>query len=137
MLTSYSASLISHIMTREYNLPFHSFEEFLEVGTYQLVVEPYSSQIMYFKMSNNSVLREVYQKFIAPIESSLPRTLLDRLEMVCANRKYSAIATERDVLVNLDKLNCTLNKVPNAYLAAAVSFSIQNKSPYREIFKQT
>lgn len=50
MLTSYSASLVSHIMTRVYKLPFNSFEELLEVGTYKLVVEPYSSQLMYFKV---------------------------------------------------------------------------------------
>lgn len=50
MLTSYSASLVSCIMTRVYTLPFHSFEEFLEDGTHQLAVEPYSSQITYFKV---------------------------------------------------------------------------------------
>jgi hypothetical protein len=87
-------------------------------------------------MSDNTVLRQVYGKFIAPIESSLPRTLLERLETVCANGKYSVISTESDVFINLDKLNCTLNKIPNAYIAATVSVAIQKKSPYREIFKQ-
>jgi hypothetical protein len=87
-------------------------------------------------MSDNSVLREVYDRFIAPIEASLPGTLFERLQTVCANRQYSAIATEKDVSKYLEKLNCTLQKVPLAYIAASVSFSIQKKSPYREIFKQ-
>jgi hypothetical protein len=87
-------------------------------------------------MSNNSVLREVYNKSIAPIESSLPSTLLERLQMVCADSRHSAIATESDVFTNWDKLNCTLNKVPTAFIAAAVSFSIQKESPYRHVFKQ-
>lgn len=50
ILTSYSASLISSIMTRVFELPFNSYEELLKIGTYRLAAEPYSSQIMFFKV---------------------------------------------------------------------------------------
>jgi hypothetical protein len=50
VLTSYSAYLVSFVTTRVFELPFDSFEEFLKAGTHQLAVEPFSSQIMYFKV---------------------------------------------------------------------------------------
>jgi hypothetical protein len=50
ILTSYSASLISSIMTKVFELPFNNFEELLKAGTYRLAVEPYSSQVMFFKV---------------------------------------------------------------------------------------
>jgi hypothetical protein len=51
ILTSYSASLISSIMTRVYELPFNSFEELLKLGTYRLAAEPHSSQVSFFKVT--------------------------------------------------------------------------------------
>jgi hypothetical protein len=79
----------------------------------------------------------MYEKFIAPVESSLPHTVFERLEMICGHKKYSAIATEKEVFINLDKLNCTLQKIPNAYIGGAVSFAIQKRSPYKRILKHT
>ena len=90
-----------------------------------------------FQMSENAVLRAVYEKCIAPIESFIPNSTLERVEMICADRRYSTIANENDVFKYLDKLNCTVRKVPNAYIAGVVSFAIQKKSPYRGILKQT
>jgi hypothetical protein len=88
-------------------------------------------------MSENAVLRAVYEKCIAPIEPFIPNTTLERVEMICANKKYSAIANENDIFMYLNKLNCTVRKVPKAYIAGVVSFAIQKKSPYRGILKQT
>jgi len=50
ILTSYSAFLVSFITTRMYELPFNSFEEFLQAGTHYLATEPHSSQTTYFKV---------------------------------------------------------------------------------------
>jgi hypothetical protein len=50
ILTSYSASLVSFITTRVYELPFNSFEEFLKAGTHYLAIEPHSSLTTYFKV---------------------------------------------------------------------------------------
>jgi len=38
IVTSYTASLVSHVMTAKYKLTFNNFEEFLSDGTYQLGV---------------------------------------------------------------------------------------------------
>lgn len=88
-------------------------------------------------MSNNAVLRAVYEKCIAPIEPIVPNTTLGRVEMMCAHKKYSIIANENDVFGYLNKLKCTVLKVPKTYIPAVVSFAIQKGSPYRGILKQT
>jgi hypothetical protein len=88
-------------------------------------------------MSENAVLRAVYEKCIAPIESSVPNTTLGRIKMICANKKNAAIVNENDVFMNLNNLNCTVRKVPKAYIAGVASFAIQKESPYRGILKQT
>lgn len=90
-----------------------------------------------FQMSDNAVLKAVYEKQIAPIEPFVPNTTLGRVEMICADKKYSTIANENDVFAYLNKLNCTVLKVPNAYIAGVISFAIQKGSPYRGILKHT
>ena len=89
-----------------------------------------------FQMSDNAVLSAVYEKYIAPIEPFVPNTTFGRVEMICADETYSTIANENDVFTYLSKLNCTVLKIPNAYIAGVVSFAIQKGSPYRGILKQ-
>jgi hypothetical protein len=105
-------------------LPVHSYDRFMQ-------------HVSIFQMSRNSLLRAVYDKCIKPIEHSIPPTLLERMATICTNRKYSTIATETDVFINSNKLNCILQKVPNAYIKGVVAFAIQKRSPYRTIFKRT
>jgi hypothetical protein len=90
-----------------------------------------------FQMSDSAVLKAVYGKFIAPIEPVVPNTTLGRVEMICADETYCTIANENYVFTYLNKLNCTVLKVPNAYIVGVVSFAIQKGSPYRGILKQT
>jgi hypothetical protein len=51
MLASYSASLLSHIMTKIDKLPFNTFEEFLEIGTYTLGVGKHGGHYTHFEVS--------------------------------------------------------------------------------------
>jgi hypothetical protein len=60
MLASYSASVLSHIMTKTYKLPFNTFEEFLEIGTYTLVVERYSGHYTHFQVSPSLLFIIIY-----------------------------------------------------------------------------
>jgi hypothetical protein len=89
-----------------------------------------------FQMSDSAVLSAVYEKYIAPIEPFVPNTTFGRVEMICAEETYSTIANENDVFTYLSKLNCTVLKIPNAYIVGVVSFAIQKGSPYRGILKQ-
>jgi hypothetical protein len=49
MVTSYSASLLSYIMTSTDELPINSFQDLLSDGSYQLRVMEHSAHLTYFK----------------------------------------------------------------------------------------
>jgi hypothetical protein len=49
MTISYSASLLSHIMTSVEELPINSFQDLLNDGSYQLGILEHSAHLAYFK----------------------------------------------------------------------------------------
>ena len=59
---SYSASLISSIMTRKHVLPFTDFEGFLEDGSYTLGAQQSSAELDFFKVIK--IRQTCLQKFI-------------------------------------------------------------------------
>ncbi|XP_023719304.2 glutamate receptor ionotropic, delta-1 [Cryptotermes secundus] len=137
MLASYSASLVSHIMTRTDKLPFNTFEEFLEVGTYTLGVGRHSGHYTHFEISHDPVLRAVYDKHMAPYKSALPSTGLEALNLVCVRPNYAAIELKDALPYYSNKVVCNLQEVPNACVEFKGSMIIQKKSPYLGIFRRT
>ncbi|XP_069683258.1 probable glutamate receptor [Periplaneta americana] len=137
IVTSYSACLLSFIMTKVYGLPFNNFEEFLKDGTYQLEILAQSSTLMYFKTSQNMLMKTIYRKMIAPHESTLPKSITEGLHRVCARRKVATVNFESFLSSNIRKLNCTLQRVPHAFMAASKSMATRKNSPYRGILKVT
>jgi hypothetical protein len=91
--------------------------------------------IFILQNSKDTLLKQVYKQNIAPYEDSLPRTVLQGLEMVCAKDKYVTMSSETVVLSNWKQLPCTVQRVPNDYMAGAVSMAIRKYSPFREILK--
>jgi hypothetical protein len=57
IVACYSASLLSHIMTKTDKLPFNSFEEFLEDGTYTLGVGRHGGHYTHFEVSTFSSIK--------------------------------------------------------------------------------
>jgi hypothetical protein len=51
IVASYSASVLSHIMTQTDKLPFNTFEEFLQDGTYTLAVGKHGGHYTHFEVS--------------------------------------------------------------------------------------
>jgi hypothetical protein len=51
IVTSYSASVLSYIITNRDKLPFNTFEELLEVGTYTLAIGRHSAFLSFFEVS--------------------------------------------------------------------------------------
>jgi hypothetical protein len=51
VLASYSAAVLSHIMTKTDKLPFNTFEEFLEIGAYTLGVGKHGGHYTHFEVS--------------------------------------------------------------------------------------
>jgi hypothetical protein len=62
LLASYSASLISYLTVRRPNLPFSTFSEFLEDGSFGLGVHRFSSLPSFFEVTHFIGMNEQIQK---------------------------------------------------------------------------
>jgi hypothetical protein len=86
--------------------------------------------------SNDTLMKQVYEKCIAPHEPTLPETMLEGLQWLCTRDKYATMSTERFVLSNWNQLPCTAHRVPKAYMTVTISMVIQKNSPFLGILKQ-
>ncbi|XP_021925047.1 glutamate receptor ionotropic, delta-1-like [Zootermopsis nevadensis] len=114
IVVSYSASVLSRIMTSKGKLPFNSFEEFLELGTYTLAVGRHGGHFTHFQISGDPVLRAVYDRHMAPYVSSFPEGDLEALNMACARHNFAAVDLKNILPYYSDKLICSLEEVPKA-----------------------
>ncbi|XP_069700768.1 glutamate receptor U1-like [Periplaneta americana] len=137
MMASYSASLISHVLIKVYEMPFEDFEGFLRDGRYQLGMRANGAQFMYFKMSNDPTLRNVYLKHIATHEAFLPINMSQGLEKICEESFYASISYDTVALDNSKRLKCALQKVKKAYIPCALTMVFQKRSQYLRIFRRT
>jgi hypothetical protein len=87
--------------------------------------------------SNDSLVKKVYENHVAPYESTLPTTMLQGLERVCASDKYATMSTETVVLRDWIQLPCAVYRVPKDSIAGAVSMAIRKRSPFLGILKHT
>jgi hypothetical protein len=83
------------------------------------------------------VLKAVYNRHVAPYQSSFPETGLEALNLVCKRRNYAAIDLEGISSYYSDKLACSLQEVHQAFVEHEGSMIIEKKSPYLGIFKHT
>jgi hypothetical protein len=84
--------------------------------------------------ATDPVLKEIYEKFLAPNIKSLPKSPMDGLQKVCDESRYAIAIDSFDVRQNARKLTCELLPVPHAYFWVPASFIINKKSPYKELF---
>ncbi|THK33007.1 glutamate receptor-like [Diachasma alloeum] len=78
---TYSASLTSFLAVSSSYLPFHTMEEFVEVGTYKLTSIKDSSEYLMFKSSNDTVMQKMWS-LMKPKES-LPANEEQGFYQVC------------------------------------------------------
>jgi hypothetical protein len=89
------------------------------------------------QVTGDPVLRAVYDRHMAPYMSSLPEKDLDALNLACTRHNYAAIDL-RDVLSYYsNKVVCSLQEVPKAFVEFKESMIIKKKSPYLRIFIHT
>jgi hypothetical protein len=87
-------------------------------------------------MSNNLILKQIYDKQIAPHKSDLPTSMLEGLQRVCLRQSYASMSYEKTISLTFGQLKCRIQKVPKAFIAVRKSLALQKRSPYMGIFKQ-
>lgn len=87
------------------------------------------------QMSNDNILKRIYDKKIAPHESDLPTSMLEGLQRVCFRHNYPTMSYEKTAWLAYGQLNCRLQEVPKASVAVTKSLVLQKGIPYRGILK--
>jgi hypothetical protein len=80
------------------------------------------------------VLNEIYGKLIYPRKQNSPRIVRTGLKMICTERRYAFVASEK-IYQNLKKeLPCEVVGIPRAYYSKAVSLILPRGSPFKWLF---
>ena len=90
-----------------------------------------------FQTSNDSTMRQVYSKAVAPYESSFAGSYLEVIERVCTTNKYAFLSDRALIASTKEQLTCSTLRVPKAYIDVLLSLVIQKRSPYVGIFRHT
>jgi hypothetical protein len=81
-------------------------------------------------------MRKIYDKLMAPYESSMPVDDIEGIQRVCNLKKY-ALATNTFSLINLGYVpDCSVTYVPQAFIPGTIAVAVRHQSPYKELFKQ-
>lgn len=90
-----------------------------------------------FQTSNDSTMRKVYSKAVAPYESSFAGSHREVMERVCTTDRYAFLSDRAFIARNEQRMKCATLQVPKAYIDVLLSLVIQKRSPYVRIFRQT
>jgi hypothetical protein len=89
-----------------------------------------------FQDSNDTVIRQIYDKLMAPYEYFMLKDDIVGLERVCGMEKY-ALVTDNFMLINLRFVpNCSVTYIPKACFPGSLAVALTQDSPYRKLFNQ-
>jgi hypothetical protein len=96
-----------------------------------------SVPLVCFQTSNDSTMKQIYSKAVAPYESSFAQSHLEVMERVCTTDRY-AFLSDRALIARTERLlNCATLQVPKAYIEVLLSLVMQRGSPYVRVFRHT
>jgi hypothetical protein len=72
-------------------------------------------------------MRDIYEKLF---DKSLPRTVLEGLNIVCSRSNYAFMATYTSSLPLLAILNCSVTPLKEASLPESLSMAFTKRNPY-------
>jgi hypothetical protein len=80
------------------------------------------------------VLNQIYWKLIYPRKGNAPRIVRMGLKMICTEKRYAFVASEKIYLNLKRELPCEVVGIPRAYYSKAVSLIIRRGSPFKWLF---
>ncbi|PSN55163.1 hypothetical protein C0J52_00639 [Blattella germanica] len=138
MFSAYSAALVSILAVQTDVLPFTTFQGLLDDGTYKLGVLEGSAQISYLDRTEDSTLRKVYEKLIAPQLSNMPSNVSVGLQRVCHNnKKYAFMVELANVWGLVRNLPCHVVRVPGTEIPSVISIVLPKNFTYQHLLRQT
>jgi hypothetical protein len=86
-----------------------------------------------FQNSTDKVLREIYNKLIAPYEAALDISDYTGLQRLCSDRKYAHCVSDYMLLLPLFMPPCSITFVPRAFYPGTMAIGMAKMNPYRGI----
>jgi len=83
-----------------------------------------------FQTSRNSRLKLIYDKLIAPHESTLNYDDKGGLGRVCYKRKYAHMTSDYNLQLKGYLPYCSISLIPKAFYRGLLAFPFAKKSPY-------
>ena len=81
-------------------------------------------------------MKKIYDKLMAPYESSVPLDDIEGIRRLCSLDKY-ALATNTFNLINLGFVpDCSITYLPQAFFPGTIAVAVTHDSPYKELFNQ-
>jgi hypothetical protein len=86
-----------------------------------------------FQNSSNKLLRDIYQRLIAPYEADFKTHDSKAMPLVCSEKKYAHIVSAYLLLFPMNRPRCSFTLIPRAYYPGMYTIATVKKSPYRGI----
>jgi hypothetical protein len=86
--------------------------------------------------TSDSILRQVYDKFIAPKGHDLQINSKIGLNKICLDKKFAFVTSDLFAAHIKNNLSCSIVALPEALNREYLALAVQKKSPYLEILNQ-
>jgi hypothetical protein len=83
-----------------------------------------------FQTSTDSHLKIIYDRLIAPHESTLTFSDIEGLQRLCYEKKYAHITSDYNLLREGFLPNCSISLIPKAFTRRLLAIPLAKKSPY-------
>jgi hypothetical protein len=83
-----------------------------------------------FQNSNDKVLRDIYNKLIAPYEAALDISDYTGLQRLCYDRKYAHFVADYMLMLPGFTPQCGITFVPRAFYPGTMAIGMPKQSPY-------
>jgi len=83
-----------------------------------------------FQTSKDNLLKLIYDRLIAPHESTLSDSVIEGLRRLCYEKKYAHITPDFNLLREGFMPNCSISLIPEAFIRGMLAIPLAKKSPY-------
>ncbi|KAJ9583639.1 hypothetical protein L9F63_022020, partial [Diploptera punctata] len=136
LLAGYGGNYTSFLTAgRPLALPFNTFQEMLDEGTYKLGSIHKSAQIDMFTKAREGIFMGLYNKLVQPYMDNLPTNYADAFQRVC-DSKYAFMSPavfKKKYTVNS---TCEIIRVPHAVIPGHAAMAARKKFGLLEIMEK-
>jgi len=83
-----------------------------------------------FQTSKGNLMKRIYDRLVAPHESTLAYSDIEGLRRLCYEKKYAHISSNYNFLREGFMPNCSISLIPKAFIRGQFAIPLAKKSPY-------